>query len=59
MKTLPLALQTIAGGAGTTSLGRAGAVAAATFVMTLPTVIIFTVMQARVMETVAYSGIKA
>jgi ABC-type glycerol-3-phosphate transport system permease component len=58
MKTLPLALQTIAGGPGVSSIGRAGAVAAATFLMTVPTIVIFTVMQARVMETMVYSGIK-
>jgi len=54
-KTLPPALQTISGGG---SIGRAGAVAAATMLMTLPTIIIFTIMQARVMETMTYSGIK-
>jgi len=59
MKTLPLALQLIAGGPGAASLGRAGAVAAATFLMTLPTVIIFTTMQKKVIETMAHSGIKA
>ena len=58
MKTLPLALQTIAGGPATSSIGRAGAVAAATFLMTMPTVIIFTSMQSRVLETMTYSGIK-
>ena len=58
MKTLPLALQTISGGAAGMTVGRAGAVAAATFLMTLPTVIIFTVMQGKVMETMVYSGIK-
>ncbi len=58
MKTLPLALNTISGGAAGMSVGRAGAVAAATFLMTVPTVIIFTVMQRKVMETMVYSGIK-
>lgn len=58
MKTLPLALQTISGGAAGMSIGRAGAVAAASFLMTAPTVIIFTVMQGKVMETMTYSGIK-
>ena len=58
MKTLPLALQTIAGGAATASIGRAGAVSAATFIMTIPTIVIFTVMQGKVMETMTYSGIK-
>lgn len=58
MKTLPLALTTISGGAAGMSVGRAGAVAAATFLMTVPTVIIFTVMQSKVMETMVHSGIK-
>jgi ABC-type glycerol-3-phosphate transport system permease component len=58
MRTLPLALQVIAGGPAGMSIGRAGAVAAATFLMTMPTVIIFTVMQGKVMETMVHSGIK-
>ena len=56
MKTLPLSLNTISGGGS--SIGRAGAVAAATFLMTVPTVIIFTLMQRKVMETMVHSGIK-
>lgn len=59
MKTLPLALQTIAGGAAASSLARAGASAAASFLMTAPTIIIFVTMQAQVMQTMAYSGIKS
>lgn len=58
MKTLPLALQTIGGGAAGMSVSRAGAVSASTFLMTAPTVIIFTIMQGNVMETMTYSGIK-
>lgn len=58
MKTLPLALQTIGGGAAGMSVGRAGAVSAATFLMTAPTVIIFVIKQGQVMETMTYSGIK-
>lgn len=54
--TLPLALNTISGGSN--SIGRAGAVAAATTLMALPTVIIFTLMQRKVMETMVHSGIK-
>ncbi len=57
-KTLPLVLQTISGGPATMAIGRAGAVAAATFLMTVPTVIIFTIMQSKVMETMVHSGIK-
>lgn len=56
MKTLPLALQTIGGG---TSIARAGAMAAATFLMTLPTILVFSVMQKNVIQTMAHSGIKA
>lgn len=56
MKTLPLALNTISGGG---SIARAGATAAAVFLMTIPTIIIFTAMQSRVMETMVHSGIKA
>lgn len=58
MKTLPLALQSIAGGPAAASIGRAGAVAAATFIMIIPTVVLFTSMQARVIETMTHSGIK-
>ncbi|MHB1453848.1 MAG: carbohydrate ABC transporter permease [Saccharofermentanales bacterium] len=55
MRTLPLALNSIAENG---NLARAGAMAAATFLMILPTVIIFTLMQKRVIETMAHSGIK-
>lgn len=58
MRTLPLALQTIAGGPAEMSIGRAGAVAAATFLMITPVIILFTTMQAMVMETMVHSGIK-
>ncbi|MBQ7726688.1 MAG: carbohydrate ABC transporter permease [Clostridia bacterium] len=57
LKTLPLAIQNIAG-VGAASLTTAGAMAAATFITTLPTVVIFTIMQGKVMSTMAYSGIK-
>ena len=56
MKTLPLALQTIAGGPG--SIGRVGAVSAATLLMIIPSIAIFLLMQRRVMETMVHSGIK-
>ncbi|HOJ09399.1 MAG TPA: carbohydrate ABC transporter permease [Clostridiales bacterium] len=56
LKTLPLALRTISGGGA--SIGRAGAVAAATMLMTIPTVVVFTSMQNKVMETMVHSGIK-
>lgn len=58
MKTLPLAMHTIAGGVAAANIGRAGAVAAATFCMTMPTVLLFTFMQKRVIETMVHSGIK-
>jgi len=59
LKTLPLAVQTIAGGPGAAALATAGAMAAATLVMTMPTIIVFTVMQGRVLSAMAHSGIKA
>lgn len=58
VKTLPLALQTISGGAGASSVSRAGAVSAASLLMILPVIIIFTLMQGKVMETMTQSGIK-
>ncbi len=58
MRTLPLALQTIAGGAGSAAIGNAGATSAATMLMTVPTVILFALSQRNVMETMTYSGIK-
>lgn len=56
MKTLPLALNTVSGGGS--GIGRAGAVAAATLLMTLPTVILFSLSQRKVMQTMIHSGIK-
>ena len=55
LKTLPLALSTI-GESG--NVARAGAMAAATFLTTLPTIVIFTAMQGQVIATMAHSGIK-
>lgn len=57
MKTLPLALQTLAGGAGV--VARSGSVGAATLLTTLPTIIVFCIMRGRVMQTMTYSGIKS
>jgi ABC-type glycerol-3-phosphate transport system permease component len=57
MKTLPLIMSSIGGGPGV--VARWGAVAAASLVVTLPTFIIFVLLQRYVMETMAYSGIKA
>ena len=58
MKTLPLAIQSIAGGPGAASLATAGTMAAASFVMIVPTVVIYTIMQSKVINTMSYSGIK-
>lgn len=58
LKTLPLAVQTISGGAGASSLATAGAMAASTLITILPTIIVYTAMQGRVMNTMAHSGIK-
>ena len=57
MKTLPLALQTLAGGAGV--VARSGTVGAATLLTTIPTIIVYTIMRGRVMQTMTYSGIKS
>ena len=56
MKTLPLALQTMAGGAGV--VARSGTVGAATLITTAPTIIVYLIMKGRVLQTMAYSGIK-
>lgn len=57
MKTLPLALQTLSGGAGV--VARSGSVGAATLLTTLPTIIVFVIMRGRVMQTMTHSGIKS
>lgn len=57
MKTLPLIMSSIGGGPGI--VARWGAVAAASMVVTLPTLIIFVLLQRYVMQTMAYSGIKS
>lgn len=56
MRTLPLVLQSIAGGVGT--VARSGAMAAATFLTIMPTIIVYVFMQKQVMATMAYSGVK-
>ena len=56
---MPLAVQSLAGGPGAASLTTAGTMAAATFVMTLPTIIIYTAMQSQVLHAMSYFGIKA
>ncbi len=54
MRTLPLALATI----GTESIARQGAVAAATMITTAVPIIVFVIFHKKVMETMAYSGLK-
>lgn len=54
MKTLPYYLSTVQG----QGVARAGANAAATFMMTVPTVLIFVLFQRQVLSTMAHSGIK-
>ena len=56
MRTLPFALATINDPA--MGLGRLGAAAAAALLTTLPVIVVFLVMQARVMNAMAFSGIK-
>lgn len=57
LKNLPYVIGTISGGAG--QVARVGALAAASFLMIIPTLIMFIVTQRKVMETMAHSGIKA
>ena len=56
MRTLPIALQTLISQG---SVARQGAYAAATFIMITPPVVLFTLVQRRVIATMAHSGIKA
>lgn len=57
MKTMPLALQTLAGGAGV--VARSGTPGAATLLTTAPTIIVYVIMKGRVLQTMTYSGIKS
>lgn len=59
MKTLPLAVQSIAGGPGAASISTSGAMAAATLVLIIPTILVYLFTQKRVLSTMSYSGIKA
>ena len=54
MRTLPLALLTI----GQDSIARWGAVAAATMITTAVPIVVFIIFHKKVMETMAYSGLK-
>lgn len=56
MKSLPLAIQTIGGGAGV--VARVGTLAAAAFLMIIPTIIVFIITQRMVLQTMAHSGLK-
>lgn len=56
MKTLPFAIMSISGGVN--DIARAGAMAASSFLMIIPTLVVFIVTQRKVMETMAHSGIK-
>ncbi|MEK3888243.1 carbohydrate ABC transporter permease [Bacillus sp. FSL K6-3431] len=56
LKSLPLAIQSISGGAGV--VARVGTFAAASFLMIVPTIIVFTITQRMVLQTMAHSGLK-
>lgn len=56
MKSLPLAIQMIQGGAGV--IARVGTFAAASFLMIIPTIIVFIMTQRMVLQTMAHSGLK-
>jgi ABC-type glycerol-3-phosphate transport system permease component len=56
MKSLPLAIQTISGGAGV--VARVGTFAAASFLMIIPTILVFIITQRMVLQTMAHSGLK-
>ena len=45
------------GGAGV--VARAGTVGAATFLTTVPSILVFAIMRGKVMETMSFSGIKS
>ncbi len=56
LKSLPLAIQSISGGAGV--VARVGTFAAASFLMIVPTLIVFVITQRMVLQTMAHSGLK-
>ena len=56
LKTLPLAMQLISSGA---SIARAGATGAATFLVIVPTILVYVLTQKHVVDSMAHSGIKA
>lgn len=53
LKTIPVALQNLG-----STIAVAGAVSAATFIMIIPTILIYVIMQKQVMQTMMHSGIK-
>ncbi len=53
LKSLPLAIQTISGGAGV--IARVGTFAAASFLMIVPTITVFIITQRMVLQTMAHS----
>ena len=55
LKTLPVVMQNLS---SNNSIARAGASAAATFIAIVPTILVYAIMQSRVVDTMAYSGIK-
>lgn len=55
LKTLPVVMQNLS---SNNSIARAGASAAATFVTIVPTILVYAIMQSRVVDTMAHSGIK-
>ena len=57
MKTVSVAMITLTNGAG--AIARQGAAAAAAFLMTAPTIAVFLLRQAKVIQTMADSGIKS
>lgn len=57
LKTFPYYISTLASNQGNTVAG-AGVVAAATLVLFIPNLIVFILMQSRVMNTMAHAGIK-
>lgn len=56
MKSLGLAILTISGGAGV--VARVGTFAAASFLMIVPTILVFIITQRMVLQTMAHSGLK-
>ena len=57
MKTVSVAMISLTNGPA--SIARQGAQAAAAFLMTAPTITVFLLRQAKVIETMAHSGIKS